>query len=109
RFPATPRATLAARRVQLRGDRHEARPQRQGEVRRPARVLFGPARRRAGRRSADDARRSRRRYGAELSRRELLALLPPGARPLPGVRAAPSQHLSEAMRALRVLPVARYL
>ena len=47
-LPAAGRASVEPRRAQLRGGRHQARAQRQGQVRGPACVLLRSARRRAG-------------------------------------------------------------
>jgi uncharacterized protein len=47
------------RRVELRSHRHQARPQREAEVRAAAVLLQRAARPRAGRRAAGDARRAR--------------------------------------------------
>ena len=85
-LPAAGGAAVEPRRSQLRGRRHQARAQRQGQVRGPACVLFRPSRGRAGAAAARHAPDAGRRQAGHVSRRGVRALRGGCAGAIPGIR-----------------------
>ena len=105
RLPRTRRAPLAARRLELRGPRHEARALGQALLRHPALRLLGVRRKHQGRRATRLhillGTGERRTYRLRLRR-----LLPPDAAALPGrARERPRHDLPRPGPPLRAVPL----
>lgn len=107
RFLAQDRAPVAAGRLQLRGQRHQAGAFGARQIRHSALVLFVAAGPGAGRGAAVHARGAGQRPRGIPARGRLRALFSPGHAPLRGARGQARRcgHLSRPLREMRPVPL----